>query len=88
MRPGSVMLQLFPYGWQLDSGEIIRTGLSRDIPLGLNGSYFQVCCATCCVCSSSEGIRVSCKRPQAAGLLGGDHQDRAVTRHPETSPSA
>ena len=43
MRPGAVMVQLFPYGWQLDSGEIIRTGLSRDMPLSLNGSYFQAC---------------------------------------------
>ena len=43
MRPGAVMVQLFPYGWQLENGDIIRTGLSRDMPLALNGSYFQVC---------------------------------------------
>ena len=43
MRPRAVMVQLFPYGWQLENGDIIRTGLSRDMPLALNGSYFQVC---------------------------------------------
>ena len=43
MRPGTVMMQLLPYGWQLPTGQLIRTGLSRDMSLALNGTYLQVC---------------------------------------------
>ena len=42
MRPGTVLMQLLPYGWLLPEGELIRTGLSRDMSLSLNGTYLQV----------------------------------------------
>ena len=42
MRPGSVLLQLVPYGWEVHHGQLIRSSLSQDIPLAVGGHYLQV----------------------------------------------
>ena len=35
------MLQLFPYGWQLPSGEVLREGLYSNMTLFKRGNYLR-----------------------------------------------
>ena len=76
MRPGTVMMQLLPYGWLLPSGDNIRTGLSHDMSLSLNGTYLQVrhlqpctACASYCLGMSSWGCSSGRRRPVMCARL-------------------
>ena len=86
MRPGTVLMQLLPYGWLLPEGELIRTGLSRDMSLSLNGTYLQVRhlqpCSARKTCQSTPGLErqpaQTCSLRAAVLLAGGAASLRAA----------
>lgn len=47
MKEGGSLLQLLPYGWEIEPGKQLRSAFSQDIPAILGGQYFQVGCHLC-----------------------------------------